>query len=120
MANKFNTKFEVNDLTKYYKTSPPLEVVLKNSNGRTLANKPVTITIHGVTYNRTTNANGYCKLDINLEPGTYPTVVAWAGDVGYNGTSKKHSRFRTYTAGQQRQTAQKKLSPKRPCPDYAL
>ena len=83
-----DTFIECSDLTKYYRTPPSLNMVLKNANGVLLGNKPVTITIHGVTYNRTTNGRGGASLDINLAPGVYTAVVEFAGDTQYNASSK--------------------------------
>ena len=87
MANKIDTIIECSDLTKYYRTPYPLNVLLRTPTGA-LGNKPITITIHGVTYNRTTKADGSAKLDINLAPGTYTAVVNFAGDDQYNASSK--------------------------------
>lgn len=83
-----DTFIECSDLTKYYRTPPSLNMVLKNANGVLLGNKPVTITIHGVTYNRTTNADGVASLNINLAPGIYTTEISFAGDTQYNASSK--------------------------------
>ena len=82
-----DTFIECNDLTKYYRTPYPLNVVLRTANN-VLGNKQVTITIHGVSYTRTTNANGSTSLNINLAPGTYTAVVAFPGDSQYGACSK--------------------------------
>ena len=87
MANKIDTIIECSDLTKYYRTPYPLNVLLRTPTGA-LGNKPITITIHGVTYNRTTKANGTASLDINLGPGTYTAVINFAGDDQYNASTK--------------------------------
>ena len=59
------------DVTKYYHGPERFVVNVTNSKGKALANKSVTITINGVTYNRTTNANGTCSLALNLPVGVY-------------------------------------------------
>ena len=43
------------------------------------AGEIVTFNIHGVFYNRTTNATGHVKLNINLEPGTYIITAEYKG-----------------------------------------
>ena len=63
------------------------EVVLKDSTGKILAGKPVQIGFNGKVYNRTTDENGSCKLQINLaKAGTYTFSVCFLGDYEYNGT----------------------------------
>ena len=59
------------DVTKYYHGPERFVVNVTNSKGKALANKSVTITINGVTYNRTTNANGTCSLALNLDANVY-------------------------------------------------
>ncbi|OWT33868.1 hypothetical protein BGI41_00005 [Methanobrevibacter sp. 87.7] len=62
-------------------------VVLKDSDGNLLANKPVSIGFNGVVYNLITDSNGLAKLQINLAwPGIYTFAVAFLGDDDYNGS----------------------------------
>ena len=82
-----DTFIECSDLTKYYRTPPALNVFLRTPTNP-LVNKTVSIKIHGVTYDRTTNANGVASLNINLGPGTYTAEINFAGDTQYNGSSK--------------------------------
>ena len=77
----------VNDLTKIYGNATPLIVQLRD-NTTPLANKALKITIHGVDYNRTTGVDGRCSLNINLEPGSYPTTITFDGDSEYNPATK--------------------------------
>ena len=65
------------DLTKYYNGPERFVVNVTNSKNTPLANKSVSITLNGVTYNRTTDENGSCSIAIHLPSGVYniTTVV---------------------------------------------
>ena len=58
-------------------------VRLLNSNDEPVANRQVKYTINGVTYNRTTDSQGYIEMNINLIPNQYPVHVMFAGDNSY-------------------------------------
>ncbi|ADC47898.1 adhesin-like protein [Methanobrevibacter ruminantium M1] len=63
------------------------EVNLTDSNGNPLKDKKVQIGFNGVVYDRTTNATGGVKLQINLGyKGTYTFAIAFLGDDYYNGS----------------------------------
>ena len=64
-----------NDLVKYYSAPDKFEVNITDSKGNPLTNKSVSISLNGVTYNRTTNENGSVFLNIRLRPGEYEAVV---------------------------------------------
>ncbi len=54
-------------------------VLLTNLTHDALANKTITFTINGVSYNRTTNEEGIASLDIkNLTPGTYTIEYSYS------------------------------------------
>ncbi|WP_295615589.1 Ig-like domain-containing protein [uncultured Methanobrevibacter sp.] len=64
-------------------------VVLKDSEGNALVNKPVQIGFNGVVYNEknglVTDENGSVKLQINLGyKGTYTFAICFLGDYDYN------------------------------------
>ena len=71
------------NLTKKFGTTTPLIVQLLD-NGTPVPNKPFSITINGVKYNRTSNTEGKGTLNINLQPGIYPTTIKFDGDSTYN------------------------------------
>ena len=63
---------ENNDITKFYKNDTQYTVTLIGDDGNPVgAGEVVTFNINGVFYNRTTNASGEAKLNINLPPGDY-------------------------------------------------
>lgn len=63
---------ENRDLTKYFRNETQYTLKVLNSTGGVVgAGESVTFNINGVFYTRLTNANGVCKLNINLNPGEY-------------------------------------------------
>ena len=64
-------------------------VQLKDADGNPLANKTVYIGYNGVTLNRTTDANGYANVQINLKnAGLYTFVVVFLDEDNYNASMK--------------------------------
>ncbi|WP_407381922.1 Ig-like domain repeat protein, partial [Methanobrevibacter sp.] len=78
-------------VVKYYSGSERLYVYLEDLNGNKIANASVSITINGVTYNRTTNENGTASLAINLLPNTYSVLVSFNGNEEFNRTTATSS-----------------------------
>ena len=68
------------DLTKYYKNASRFTFRLLDGQGRPVgAGVSATLNINGVFYTRTTDANGYIKMNINLNPGTYIATIMYNG-----------------------------------------
>ena len=67
------------DLTKYFRNASQYTVKAIGDDGSIGAGVVVTFNVHGVFYNRTTDANGIAKLNINLEPGDYVITAEYAG-----------------------------------------
>ena len=68
------------DLTKYYKNESQFIVGLLDDEGNLVgAGEVVTFNINGVFYNRTTDADGIAKLNINLLNGTYIITSEYKG-----------------------------------------
>ena len=59
------------DLVKTFKNESQFYIALINGSGNLVSNTNILMNINGVFYNRTTNANGIAKLNINLNPGKY-------------------------------------------------
>ena len=59
------------DLTKKFGEPGQFEATLVDGQGKAYANQKISFNINGVFYERTTNANGIAKLNINLQPGVY-------------------------------------------------
>ena len=61
------------------------KIILTDTDGNILADKPVQIGFNGKIYNRTTDENGSAKLQINLKKVDYYTfAVCFLGDDNYN------------------------------------
>ena len=79
-------------VTKTYNVAKNLVLTLKDANGNILANKSVTVTINGKTYQKTTNAKGQASLALaNLAPKTYTATIKFAGDENFKASSAKAS-----------------------------
>ncbi|MGX8693496.1 MAG: Ig-like domain-containing protein, partial [Methanobrevibacter sp.] len=69
-------------------------VLLRDSDGKALANKKVTITFNGKKLTGTTNNRGYCYFNLSVnKPGAYGVSLAFAGDKYCY--SKSCSNFKT-------------------------
>lgn len=60
-----------NDITKHYKNGTQYYAKFVGKDGKALTNTKIKYNINGVFYERTTDANGYAKMNINLIPGRY-------------------------------------------------
>jgi hypothetical protein len=57
------------------------------SNNAPLADRPVTINVNNVNYNRVTNANGVATVSVSLKTGTYTATCNYAGDNATDGAT---------------------------------
>ena len=68
------------DLIKYYKNASQYSLRLLDDKGNPVgAGVSVQFNINGVFYTRTSDANGYVKMNINLPPGTYIITAEYKG-----------------------------------------
>ena len=68
------------DLTKYYKNTSQYSLRLLDDKGNPVgAGVSIQLNINGVFYTRTSDANGYVKMNINLPPGTYIVTAEYKG-----------------------------------------
>ena len=73
------------DLTKYYKNDSQYRIRLLDSQGNPVgAGVSVEFNINGVFYTRTSDAQGYVKMNINLNPGTYVITANYNGLMASN------------------------------------
>ena len=70
------------NLTKYFGNSKRLVVNLTDSQGNPIVNQSIQISINGMKYNRTTDANGSASMAINLNSGNYSADVYYDGGDG--------------------------------------
>ena len=68
------------DLTKFYKNASQYSLRLLDDKGNPVgAGVSIQLNINGVFYTRTSDANGYVKMNINLPPGTYIITAEYKG-----------------------------------------
>lgn len=80
-SSKIQSKFEVKNVTSYYKEKIDVEVQLKDSNNAALENKSVSVIFNGKINNKTTDSNGKFILSYsNLKPSTYKLTFKFSGD----------------------------------------
>jgi hypothetical protein len=60
-----------NDVVKVFRNATGYNALFVDGEGNPLPNTQVMFNIHGVFYNRTTDANGHVKLTLNLNKGDY-------------------------------------------------
>ena len=63
------------DVTKYFSGPERFVVTVTDYQGKPLANKSVTISINGPSYERTTDANGTASIALGLNSGVYNATV---------------------------------------------
>ncbi len=94
IASKKESKIQYNDMKTVAvnqkiegRAGKYFEVNLTDGAGKPLADRLVQIGFNGAIYNRTTNATGGARLQINLGyKGTYTFAVSFLGDENYNGS----------------------------------
>lgn len=76
-----NSLFTENyDLTKYYRNASAYSLRLLGPDGKPVkAGQSVVFNINGVFYTRNSNDDGYVKMNINLQPGTYTITAEYNG-----------------------------------------
>lgn len=87
-GNKSSTEISASDKTSYTDYKDTFTVKL-TSNGSALADKPITIILDNVKYNKTTDSKGEAIFDFKLVTGTYWVSYFFEGDDNYtssNGT----------------------------------
>lgn len=83
-----NVDLNVSDIIMFYKDGTKLTAKLTDCIGNPIANETIFFIINGVTYNRTTDADGIASMAINLIPGNYNVTVYYKGSDKYNNVSK--------------------------------
>ena len=68
--------FKLADLNKTPLSNQKVNITIKNSKGKVVANKTVE-----------TNDNGNAKMDLNLKKGKYEVLVAYGGNENYTGNN---------------------------------
>ncbi|MCF0226460.1 MAG: hypothetical protein HUK28_03980, partial [Methanobrevibacter sp.] len=64
-----------NNIVKYFQNNTHYTIQVLNKDGTVASGQKVSLNINGVFYYRTTDAEGFATLKINLNPGTYIITV---------------------------------------------
>ena len=72
-------RINIQGFTKYFHCDKQLEGYILDANGNPAKGEKVQFYINGVYYERTTDLNGYIKLNINLAPDIYTTDIIYDG-----------------------------------------
>ncbi|KZX12515.1 bacterial Ig-like domain protein [Methanobrevibacter oralis] len=78
-----NISLTAHDVTKFYKGSEKLKIILKYGNNG-VSNAIIHITLNKKKYSVTTNSNGVAYLAIGLNPGKYKASISFDGNSKYN------------------------------------
>ena len=82
-----NLSVKLTDLNKTPLSKQKVNITVKNSKGKVVANKTVK-----------TNSKGKAKLDLNLKKGKYDVNVTYGGNENYTGNSTTQKPFTSFTA----------------------
>ena len=88
VINNKITNLNISDIVMIYKDGTRMVAVLTDYKGNPIANATVYFTINGVTYVRTTDANGSASIGLNLGSGVYGASVYYNGSDMYDKVSK--------------------------------
>ena len=83
-----NVNLDVSDVEMFYHDGTRLVAKLTDFQGKPIVNATIYFSINGVTYAKTTDANGTASIGLNLESGAYPVIVAYNGSASYSKISK--------------------------------
>ena len=83
-----NVKLDVSDVEMIYHDGSRLIAKLTDFQGKPIVNATIYFSINGVTYAKTTDANGTASIGLNLESGAYPVIVDYNGSASYSKISK--------------------------------
>ena len=76
---KKTSKITASNVKGYASFTTAINIKL-SANGTALSSKKIHITLNGVTYNKTTDANGNVKLNVKLNKGSYIANIKYLGD----------------------------------------
>ena len=87
LDEKSNSTIIASDFKGYESFTSTINIKL-TANGTALSSKHIKILVNGVTYDRTTDANGEVKLNLKLSKGSYLAEISFEGDDLTNNASK--------------------------------
>lgn len=88
-VSKLPTQLQSNDRTFPVNSSQSYQVTLKEQSGNPLANQPITFSINGSTYSKSTDVNGHASVNFtDLPLGCHDILIQFAGNDLYKAVSK--------------------------------
>lgn len=91
LAASVSSKSDLNivNYTNFVKKGNTYYFYLKDSNGKTVSDKKLTVQYNGKTYEKTTNANGRVGIKVKSSKTSSSMTISYEGDKQYNAFSKK-------------------------------
>ena len=83
-----NVNLDVSDVEMFYHDGTRLIAKLTDFQGKPIVNATIYFSINGVTYAKTTDANGTASMSLNLDSNVYPVTVTYNGSAFYSKISK--------------------------------
>ena len=83
-----NVNLDVSDVEMFYHDGTRLIAKLTDFQGKPIVNATIYFSINGVTYAKTTDANGTASMGLNLDSNVYPVTVTYNGSAFYSKISK--------------------------------
>lgn len=83
-----NVNLDVSDVEMFYHDGTRLIAKLTDFQGKPIVNATIYFSINGVTYAKTTDANGTASMGLNLDSNVYPVTVTYNGSDFYSKISK--------------------------------
>ena len=83
-----NVNLDVSDVEMFYHDGTRLIAKLTDFQGKPIINATIYFSINGVTYAKTTDANGTASMGLNLDSNVYPVTVTYNESAFYSKISK--------------------------------
>ena len=83
-----NVNLDVSDVEMFYHDGTRLIAKLTDFQGKPIVNATIYFSINGVTYAKTTDANGTASMGLNLDSNIYQATVTYNGSAFYSKISK--------------------------------
>ena len=83
-----NVNLDVSDVEMFYHDGTRLIAKLTDFQGKPIVNATIYFSINGVTYAKTTDANGTASIGLNLDSNIYPATITYNGSAKYSKISK--------------------------------
>ena len=83
-----NVNLDVSDVEMFYHDGTRLIAKLTDFQGKPIVNATIYFSINGVTYAKTTDANGTASIGLNLDSNIYQATIYYNGSANYSKISK--------------------------------